>query len=202
MAKAIITHTVPCYDAKTMTGYDHDPDKARAFLAQSKYGSGANLGPMPTASRVPGWISALEVLQEVWKDELGAEITLTRIEAGQRYPEYLNPRRFSAGSYFADASGLIIWMGKSDGAMMKQQVHGGSPELDAMIDEANSLALDDPRRCQLYQAANKEIMDQYYVLPVISTMNPVWLVQDWVKGFEPFPNSWFGSLPYIVVEAH
>ncbi len=177
-------------------GYEYNPELAREAIAASKYGSAENV-PVPTLeiSR-PSIISIFEVVQEQWKDNLGIEINLVRLEPGQQRREVVEFRRSSLGGRIPDPSGVLTDLGHTSSGTVKNSGKFSNPQLDALIEAAQSLSLDDPSYCAAWQEIEKTIMDNYYYFPLMSGDDRTWVVQPWVQGYVGSLGQYFNTLPW------
>ena len=78
----------------------------------------------------------------------------------------------------------------------------GYPVLDALMEYARSLPLDDPERCAAFQAVEEEYMDKVYMMPIRWVGGVRWLVQPWVVGFESSANLDINTLPWMYILEH
>ena len=177
-------------------GYPYDPEAARAALAASKYGSASNV-PVPTLeiSR-PSIISIFEVVQEQWKDNLGIEINLVRLEPGQQRREVVEFRRQSIGGRIPDPSGILNDLGHSTAGAVQNSGKFSNPQLDALIEAAQSMTLDDPNYCNAWQEIEKTIMENFYYFPLMAGDDRTWVVQPWVQGYVGSLGQYFNTLPW------
>ena len=181
-------------------GYPYDPEAARAALAASRYGSAENV-PVPTLeiSR-PSIISVFEVVQEQWKDNLGIEINLVRLEPGQQRRDVVEFRRQSIGGRIPDPSGVLTDLGHSAGAVQNAGKFS-NPQLDAQIDAARQMTLDDPNYCNAWNEIEKTIMDNFYYFPLMSGDGSTWVVQPWIQGYVGSLGQYFNTLPWWQIGA-
>ena len=59
-----------------------------------------------------------------------------------------------------------------------------NPELDSLIDRANSLSIDDPGRCAAFQEAEQFFYQQYYTMMGLGLDDMSWLARPWLIDFE------------------
>ncbi len=182
-------------------GYEYNPELAREALAASKYGSAENV-PVPTLeiSR-PSIISVFEVVQEQWKDNLGIEINLVRLEPGQQRREVVEFRRSSLGGRIPDPSGVLTDLGHTSSGTVKNSGKFSNPQLDALIEAAQSMTLDDPNYCNAWNEIEKTIMDNYYYFPLMAGDGATWVVQPWIQGYVPSLGQYFNTLPWWQIGA-
>ena len=183
-------------------GYVFDVAKAKEFAAQSKYGADPAQWPkMHVAVSRPQYVRLAEILQEQWKENLGANVTITKLESGQQAPEDVNFYRLSSGGRVADAGGILERLGHSQSPSVTRPngTHHSDPTLDAIIEEALQLPIGDPVKIAKYQEAEKIMIDNYWILPIIFTTDRGYLVQPWVKNFvTTFGDDW-NNLPWMVI---
>ena len=153
--------------------------------------------PVPTLeiSR-PTIISVFEVVQEQWKDNLGIEINLVRLEPGQQRRDVVEFRRQSLGVRIPDPSGVLSDLGHSSSGTVKNSGKFSNPGLDALIEAAQSMTLDDPNYCGAWQEIEKTIMENYYYFPLMAGDDRNWVVQPWVQGYVGSLGTYFNSLPW------
>ena len=91
------------------------------------------------------------------------------------------------------------------GFLLNNLMHTSQPgvmhvnaELDTKIEAANSLALDDPGRCSAFQAVDRDIMNNYYMIPIIG-VDYALMVQPWMLGFETSVNNDFATLNWMKI---
>ena len=183
-------------------GYVFDVAKAKEYAAQSKYGADpANWPKMHVALSRPQYVRLGEILQEQWKENLGANVTITKLERGQQAPEDVNLYRLSSGGRVADAGGNLERLGHSESVSVTRAngTHHSDPALDALIEEALQLPIGDPDKIAKYQEAEEIIIDSYWILPIIFSTDRGYLVQPWVKNFvTTFGDDW-NNLPWMVI---
>ena len=198
-AKSILGSQIRCYDA-SFKGYEYNPEKAKQFLSQSKYRSGENTPPIAIATRGDSYFApfrnAMAAWQEAYKDVLNIDMEIVIVERGQEVPPGINMARDSWGAFVPDPGILLdlIVHTKTPGVLHVND------ELDAKLDRANSLALDDPGRCAAFQEVDREFMANYYLLPNL-TLNYQWLVQPWVHGWESAVQGMVSTFPFIKLGA-
>ena len=184
-----------CFDPK-FEGYNYAPEKARLYLARSKYKTGANV-PLAQIQVRPGNVERnliLQAVQESWQVNLGVELKINMIERGQESPTDINMRIGGSQSYIPDPGAFLELMAHS-GSSVAMHV---DDELDAKIDSVNALGMADPDRCRLMREANEDFSNGYYMMLVDAVENN-FLVQPWVIGLETSANLDIGTLPFIKI---
>ena len=176
--------------------YPHDPEGAKAALAQSKYKTGENV-PLLQIQTTPGStpdIIYFEALQAAWKEHLNIEFKIHIIEQGQEIPPDINMVRQSNGAYVPDPGFLQNFIVHSQAAAAMHV----NDEIDAKLDAANVMDLADPERCDAFLEVDRLFMDQYYILP-FNAVNFHFLVQPWVAGFQTTVSNDIFTLPFIKI---
>jgi ABC-type transport system substrate-binding protein len=153
--------------------------------------------PVPTLeiSR-PSIISIFEVVQEQWKDNIGIEINLVRLEPGQQRRDVVEFRRQSLGVRIPDPSGVLSDLGHSSSGTVKNSGKFSNPQIDALIEAAQSMTLDDPNYCAAWQEIEKTIMENFYYFPLMAGDARTWVVQPWVQGYVGSLGQYFNTLPW------
>lgn len=183
---------LPCLETE-MSWWDFDVDAAKQAIADSKYGSVENLPKIRITPRGTDATNnrALEAIMEQWRQNLG----LTNIEFQQAPDgfgddqELINLSRDDAVIRFPDAATYMWVTAHTDGPVARGDMMRGysNPEVDALIEEAQSLPSDDPQRCQLALEAQRKFMDDYQFLFIgipIPTLN----ARDYVVNYEKGPD--------------
>jgi ABC-type transport system substrate-binding protein len=199
-AAGIINGDLSCIDPEKEV-YRYDPSYARQLLADSTYGSGANLPPITVSLKSANFIKIAEVMQEQWRDNLGVELNILRRESGQSIPPEANLYRRSAGTVVPDY-GQIMWaLSHSKSGSVDDLGWEADPnqaKIDALVDKASTLTLDDPGRCDAFIEAERALTDSYKRIPSLAVAggHAGNLVAPWVLGFQA---AWYGdwaNVPY------
>jgi oligopeptide transport system substrate-binding protein len=194
-AAGIIVRGVRCNDPAVQGVKGYDPARARELLAESSYGSAANLPPSLIEVARPNFIREFEIYQQMWKDNLGVTVGLTRLQPGMDRSPDANMSRSSVGTGYNDPARIIRNMGHSTGYY--QGVSGfGDPELDAMVELAESYTLQDPERCKAYRAAEDRIIENFWHVPLFLFVGSQ-AARSWVNDYDviesPYP--WMSISP-------
>lgn len=166
----------------------HDPERARALLAEAGYGPGGK--PFPTIELIYNTHEkhrqVAEAIQQMWKKELGIPISI----ANQEWKVFMNNRTEGffeiarAGWYgdFPDPySFLSMFLSNSE----MNEARWSNPTYDRLIDEALSHQ-DTKARYELYSQAEAILLDELPILPIFFYAKPT-LIGPWVKGVYPNP---------------
>ena len=184
-AYGLITPETSCYMDESMNpGYVYDPEKAREFVSKSKY-AGGEIPPMLIslpAGYDDNWVRYTEAMQAQLKENLGLDLKIQVYERGQTPPDSNFSRR-SMGITTADPAYPIWLQGHSASPTNQSRSKFVDPELDKLIDYGESLALDDPKRCDAWNAAEKRFLEGYHLLPTIQVNYP-YLVAPWINNFD------------------
>ena len=207
-ATGLVSPFIPCHDPDA-SGHVYDPDLARQELASSSYGSVSALPTLLLDLRRPLMVDMGIALKEYWKDNLGIDLDILKRESGMPRRDGSQFYRISLGSWIPDPIQIVSELTtptKDDppweiiGALT--DIPGGYPVLDALVEHARSLPLDDPERCAAFQAVEEEYMDKVYMLPIRWVGGVKWLVQPWVIGFESSSNVDINTLPWMYILQH
>ena len=200
-ATGLISPLIPCHnpDAK---GHFYDPDLARQALARSSYGSAHNLPPLLIDLARPLMINMGLAVKEYWKDNLGIDLDILKREGGMPRREASQFYRISLGSWIPDPIQIVSNLTRKDSIEGLSNIPGGYPVMDALVEHARSLPLDDPERCAAWQAVEEEYMDKVYFMPIRWVGGVNWIVQPWAVGFESTSNLDINTLPWMYVLKH
>ena len=191
-AYGLVTPETACYmDESKNPGYVYDPDKAREFLGMSKYADGT-IPPMLIslpAGYDDNWVRYTEAMQAQLKENLGLDLKIQVYERGQTPPDSNFSRR-SMGITTADPAYPIWLQGHSASPTNQSRSKFVDPELDKLIEYGESLALDDPARCDAWQAAETRFLEGYHLIPTIQVNYP-YLAAPWVNNFDMSVNNDF-----------
>jgi len=191
-----ITKHVACNQSATWAGAVYDPDLGRQFLAESSYGSAANLPVIRIDLARPNRINIGIATKEYWKDNLGVELDILKRESGMPRREGSQIIRRSSGTPVKDP----IWITNSMRSVITDLVPGREV-LDALWSYAVNLPLSDPDRCAAFQAVERDMIESGYIIPHEQINSVYHLVQPWVKGWHR-PFSQEITYPNMYLEKH
>ena len=200
-ATGLISPQIPCHNPDS-TGLTYDPELARQALATSSYGGADNLPPMLVDLARPLMVNMGVAVKEYWKDNLGVELDLLKRESGMPRREGSQFYRISLGSWIPDPVQIVSNLTRKDSIEALSNIPGGYPVMDALVEHARSLQLDDPTRCAAWNAVEEEYLDKVYMIPIRWGSGRRWVVQPWVVGFESSFNVDINSQPWMYVLAH
>ena len=200
-ATGLISPFIPCHDPDA-EGHVYDPDLALQSLASSAYGSAEDLPPQLIDLHRPMMVDMGVALKEYWKDNLGVELDILKRESGVPRRDGSQFYRLSAGSWIPDPIQIVSNMTRKDSIDGLSNIPGGYPVLDALLEHARSLPLDDPDRCAAFQAVEEVYMDKVYMMPIRWVGGVKWVVQPWVIGFESSANLDINTLPWMYILQH
>ena len=189
-AYSILPPGFPGY-TENIVGLQFDPDLARKLLSESKYPD-AESRPriVVTVPGTGGTIGLdLEVVLEMWKQELGVEVEIQQVEWAT-YLEDLDAKKFQAyaglgwEADYPDPQDFLDILFHSESSIN----HGDfkNAEIDAVLEEARVEA-DINKRIALYHQAEQMIVDQAPWVPMWFTGDRYALVKDYVEGYVMTP---------------
>jgi oligopeptide transport system substrate-binding protein len=181
------------------TRWAYDPEKAKAALAASTYGSADKLPPIElTFSDSPRNRTRYEWLAAKWKEVLGVDVKLNPVEpttyTGLTKDVKTAPLAFILG-WCADYPDPQNWLSvywKTGG--FGERIGYSNPDFDKLVNAAD-VELDPAKRADLYQQAQDVLLDSIPGAFVWNSVNS-WLVKPWVKGVVTTPqdSDWAGSI--------
>jgi oligopeptide transport system substrate-binding protein len=184
-ANGLYPPALPGFDL-AFKGLPYDPAQARELLAASQYGGPEGLPPIVFTDAGTGSYTGPDVaaMAEMWEQNLGVTITVENLEPNFFYDQIFSGNHgqlFSSGwcadypdpENFAD---VLFHTGSS-------QNNGGysHPELDALVESAR-VERDVARRIQMYQEAERMIVDEAAVMFTIHSLS-YQLAKPYVKGY-------------------
>ena len=174
-----------------LTGLEYDPDLARQLLEESEYADPATRPRIVvTVPGTGGTIGLdLEVVIEMWKQELGVEVEIQQVEWAT-YLQDLNQHRFQAyaglgwEADYPDPQDFLDILFHTESSLN----HGmySNPEADAILEEART-ETDVERRVELYQQAEELIVQDGAWLPLWYSGERYVLIKDYVKDYHVTP---------------
>ena len=197
-ATQIVDQDLPCIDTKNVW-YTQDVDAAKAALAESSYKTADALPKLRVTPRAdyPPLQRALETIIEAWRQNLGIANVEYKAKPDEFGPDVdkLNVSRDDVVIRFPDTATYMWTAAYSTGPVASKGSNPGSdmlggysnPEVDKLIDQALTLAMDDPKRCDLALQAQVLFMNDYTCMPFaeeIMTLN----ARDYVHGYEKGPD--------------
>ncbi|MHA6689068.1 ABC transporter substrate-binding protein [Devosia sp. A449] len=147
--------------------YPFDPEAAKAALAASKYGSPDKLPRIIFAGIIaPAEQAAAQFAIEQWRQNLGITAIELKPTLDNFSPADVHIVRDDAGSRVPDATEFLHTAIHSSSSVAINKMNGyNNPEVDRLLNEAAPLPLDDPRRDELAQEAQRIFREDYQLLP-------------------------------------
>jgi oligopeptide transport system substrate-binding protein len=181
------------------TRWAYDPEKAKAALAASTYGSVDKLPEIVlTFSDSPRNRTRYEWLAAKWKEVLGVDAKLNPVEP-TTYTSLTKdvktaPAAFVLG-WCADYPDPQNWLSvywKTGG--FGERIAYSNADFDALVNQAD-VELDPAKRAELYQQAQDVLLDSIPGAFVWNNINS-YLVKPWVKGIVTTPqdSAWSGDI--------
>ena len=189
-AYGILPPGFPGYNSE-LNGLGFDPELARQLLAESKYAD-AETRPriVVTVPGTGGTIGLdLEVVIEMWKQELGVEVEIQQVEWAT-YLQDLNQQKFQAyaglgwEADYPDPQDFLDILFHTESSLN----HGkySNLELDEILEEAR-IEPDVNRRIELYHIAENLIVQDAPWLPLWYTGERYVLIKDYVEDYRVTP---------------
>ena len=189
-AYSILPPGFPGY-TEDIQGLEYDPDLAREYLAQSKYADPETRPRIViTVPGTGGTIGLdLEVIIEMWKQELGIEVEIQQVEWAT-YLEDLDDRKFQAyaglgwSADYPDPQDFLDILFHTESGMN----HGSysNTDVDALLEKARTIQ-DVVRRVELYNQAEQLIVDDAAWVPTWFTGEQYALVKPYINGYRLTP---------------
>jgi ABC-type transport system substrate-binding protein len=183
---------------------NYDPEKAREYLAEAGYPNGEGFPKliMKTRDAYPALTNAAEGIASMLKENLGVEVEIQDLEYGIYMDELGAQKRNQGGDMnfalvpyeydFVDGSNLLgVWGGcEPEGADLPDMPGRHTwynEEYNQLVCEANSIIGDEARRNDLYQKAERILIEDVALVPIYhGTFNV--LVNPKLKGPALEPN--------------
>ena len=186
-ATGILMPELPGYTPGDKT-FAFDPDEARRLLAASKYGSAENLPEIvltEVGGGAEGRIDTQAFIQQ-WREELGIEVRIEQTDFATilaRQDEG-SLQMFNAGWImdYPDPEDILDLKFHSESAL--NDVNYSNAGVDAILEEAR-IEQDAGRRLELYQEAERLIIEDAAWLPLYFSQSHVVINADVEGWFEP-----------------
>ena len=166
-----------------------DPNGAKKALAESKYKDASGLGQI-TLTEVGGGANAgvaTQAIIEMWRQNLGVEVSLAQSEAASFYDDLDRGRlqMFDIGWImdYPDPEDIIDLLFYSSSRQNNTKYK--NPQFDTLVEQART-ELDSTKRLQLYQQAEQILIQDMPWIPLYFGKEH-FVVKPKVKGFEPLP---------------
>lgn len=163
----------------------HNPQLARELLAEAGYPGGAGFPEILLLYNTSeGHKRIAEIIQQMWKDELGIEIRLMN----QEWKVYLDSiarleydlgRAGWIGDYLDPSTFLDLWISSSG----NNQTGFANSEYDRLIDLA-ARSFEHNERMEYFQQAERVLLDELPVLPIYYYVSSK-LIRESVQGWYP-----------------
>ena len=187
-ADGILPSGMPGFN-KDLSGLNYDVNKAKEFIATSKYGDVSKLPPITiTTSGWGGLISQeLESIIEDWRNNLGVEVKVRQLEP-ERFLYHLKQEKdemFYLGwvadyPHPQDFLDVLFHTGVDN-----NYSEYSNPEIDALLEMA-SVEQDNELSLALYQQAEQKLVEDAACLPLWFGKNYI-LTKSYVKGYSLNP---------------
>ena len=168
--------------------FPYDPEEARRLLAESKYGSAENL-PEIVITQQGGGASAsfdFQAFIEEWRTELGIQARIQQLDFASFLAEQNQGRLQAAdGAWsldYPDPESILDLKFHSESAL--NDIAYSNPQVDSLLERAR-VEQDPVLRIELYQQAEKLIIDDAVWIPLYFPVVHVVVNADVVGWFEP-----------------
>lgn len=190
-ARGILPPGMPGYDPELPLPAA-DAARARALIAESRYGDPAALPPIAAYG---GWA---DTLREVVQEALGVTIEVRDYEDYGAYFDALERAEFQIFGTgwvadYPDPENFVDLLFRSGSG--ENHTSYASPAVDALLDQA-AVETDEARRHELYRQAERQILTDGALIPLYHGINHT-LVKPYVRGLTVTP---MGILDLSVVE--
>ncbi|MFC2066236.1 peptide ABC transporter substrate-binding protein [Chloroflexota bacterium] len=201
-ADGILPPGMPGFD-EDLAGLDYDVNKAREWIAASRYGDVSRLPPITIT--VTGWggliAQEVEAAVQEWRNNLGVEVTVRQMEPS-RFLYHLREEKdemFYMGwvadyPHPQDFLDILFHTGVEN-----NYADYSNPEVDALLDMA-AVETDLKKSLALYQQAEQKLVDDAACLPLWFGQNYV-LVKPYVDGYSLTPMG-IAMLDRVSVKPH
>ena len=205
-AKGMMSGAMPCHE-QNADHQPYDPDLARQHLSDSTYGSGADLPLLRIDLELPDMLTMGVAVKEYWKDNLGVELDILKLESGMArresgvaWRERPQLIRMGWSSWIPDPIQIVLELTRSP--TITGVAGRGDAHFDAWVEYALSLPLHHPDRCAAFQGVQQEYLEGAYMIPIREVNGGRWLVQPWLRGFKSTFNQDFNTLTTAYVVRH
>ncbi len=171
------------YDSRHKVAYD--PERARELLVEADYPGGEGFPELKLLYNTSeGHKRIAEIIQQMWKDELGIEIILENQE-WKVFLDSLNRIEFDigragwVGDYLDPSTFLDLWLSTSG----NNSTGFENAEYDRLMDRA-ARSFDPEERMELFQQAEAVLLDELPVLPIYYYVSSK-LIRESVQGWYP-----------------
>lgn len=174
-----------------LRGLEHDSEKAKLLLSQSKYSDPETRDRIViTVPGTGGTIGLdLEVILEMWSQNLGVDVEIQQVEWAT-YLEDLEGQKFQAyaglgwEADYPDPQDFLDILFHTDSSIN----HGGysNSGLDSILEEAR-ITQDPGQRVSLYHQAEQMIVDDAVWVPLWFSGDRYALIKSYVQGYQMTP---------------
>jgi len=188
LAKGILPPGFPGYN-ESLKGYEFDPQKAKALIAESKYKDPASLPRMVLSISGEGGSASRSItaIVEMWKQNLGADVEIEQVESATFLSDLKKHKyqMFALGwiADYPDPENFldILFHSKSPSNNMQY----ANPAVDRLLEQART-ERDTSTRVKLYRQAEEMIVSDAPWIPLTHPQGYV-LVKPYVEGFANLP---------------
>jgi oligopeptide transport system substrate-binding protein len=183
-AEGMIAPGIPGFNPD-FKGYEYDPEKARALLAEAGYPDGQGFPPLLLTAYGATGLALAEPIQALLHENLGVGIEVNTAERGDMISGLWAHDKwdFFYFGWTADMLSPEVWLYEmlycDTGSNFSNYCN---PEVDAMIDEALVTVDDAERAARWQEVEEKAILEDAAMIPYAWTTY-IYLVKPYVDGF-------------------
>jgi len=188
---ALWPESSPLFPEDLKGHYEHDPERARALLAQAGHPDGLQLSIIPT----PGAATrAAEILQAQWQ-EVGVDLQI--VTSSNIVEDLYNRRSAPIGLVPSTRPGLDKVASNYTPGQVSNLCQYDDPELSAVVAELRGVPESDPRAIELWKEAQRIVVEDalsvwMIFLPLVTAWDSDRVVDPAVRvaGLTPVPDVW------------
>jgi oligopeptide transport system substrate-binding protein len=172
-------------DYEPLKKLSYDPDRARKLLAEAGYPNGKGFPKFTIHfNTLESHRAIAEAIQQMWKEELGIEVTLEN----QEWKVYLDTQNsmnydISRSAWIGDFMDPVTFLSMWTTGNGNNNTHWGNPEYDALIEQAARTG--DPKaRLEVLRRAEDIFLSEAPVVPIYWYTN-AYLLQPSVQNWYP-----------------
>ena len=191
-AKGILPPGFPGYNPEII-GYGFNPERARALLAESKYGADTSTWP-PIILTMPGSFGSAmgpveEAIMAMWSENLGLEVEILQTEWATYLDDLRDNRMQMFGSLgwvadYPDPENFLDVLFHSESSTNASKLD--VPEIDRILEDARS-ERDEEKRFQMYRNAEELILEQAPWVLLWHSAGEHYLIKHYLRGYPLTP---------------
>ncbi len=176
-ARGVLPPGLPGYNEK-LVGLDFDPARARRLLAETSYHDASGLPPVTlvTSGETGGLGRVLRAVLDMWKRNLGVDVTVRQVDFRTFMQELDRPRNrpqmFELGwvADYPDPQNFLDLLFHSESG--ENHTFYANSEVDRLLEQART-ERDQGQRYRLYHEAEQLIVNEAPIVPLYHSRNYV-----------------------------